>query len=70
MNPLFIRAKLCWLAKGDKVIGMIVTDDFDTSVLTISKYGMATRSRLGSGEMVHLTEEGVAIVDASGAQGF
>tara|TARA_Y100001970_G_scaffold23813_1_gene28076 strand:- start:2 stop:2719 length:2718 start_codon:yes stop_codon:yes gene_type:complete len=58
------------LAKGDKVIGMIVTDDFDTSVLTISKYGMAKRSRLGSGEMVPLTEEGVAIVDDSGGQVF
>jgi DNA gyrase subunit A len=40
------------LRKGDSVIGMIVTDDFDTSVLTISKYGMAKRSRLGSGEMI------------------
>ena len=58
------------LAKGDKVIGMIVTDDFDTSVLTISKYGMAKRSRLGSGEMVPLTEEGVAIVDDSEGQVF
>ena len=45
------------LSKGDSVIGMIVTDDFDTSVLTISKYGMAKRSRLGSGEMVPLKDE-------------
>jgi len=58
------------LAKGDKVIGMIVTDDFDTSVLTISKYGMAKRSRLGSGEMLPLTEEGTAIVDETGSQVF
>ena len=36
---------------------MIVTDDFDTSVLTISKYGMAKRSRLGSGEMVGALDE-------------
>ena len=34
------------LSKGDRVIGMIVTDDFKTSVLTVSKHGMAKRSRL------------------------
>ena len=45
------------LRKGDSVIGMIVTDDFDTSVLTISKYGMAKRSRLGSGKMVGALDE-------------
>ena len=37
---------------------MIVTDDFDTSVLTISRYGMAKRSRLGSGEMMAVMDEG------------
>ena len=45
------------LQEGDRVIGMIVTDDFDTSVLTISKFGMAKRSRLGSGEMISLLED-------------
>jgi DNA gyrase subunit A len=63
------------LRKGDTVIGMIVTDDFDTSVLTISLYGMAKRSRLGSGEMVAvkdaagneaLDEEGDAITERDG----
>ena len=55
------------LRKGDEVIGMIVTDDFDTSVLTISKYGMAKRSRLGSGEMiVALDEEGKEVVGEDG----
>ena len=55
------------LRKGDRVIGMIVTDDFDTSVLTISKYGMAKRSRLGSGEMiVALDEEGKEVVGEDG----
>jgi len=55
------------LRKGDRVIGMIVTDDFDTSVLTISKYGMAKRSRLGSGEMVvALDGEGKEMVDEDG----
>ena len=54
------------LAGNDKVIGMIVTDDFDTSVLTISKFGMAKRSRLGSGEMMPLSEEGTQIFDELG----
>jgi len=63
------------LRKGDSVIGMIVTDDFDTSVLTISKYGMAKRSRLGSGEMIIvkdaagnevLDEEGDALTQRDG----
>ena len=58
------------LADGDKVIGMIVTDDFDTSVLTISKYGMAKRSRLGSGEMIPLMEDGGQMIDESGDQVF
>jgi DNA gyrase subunit A len=51
------------LRKGDSVIGMIVTDDFDTSVLTISRYGMAKRSRLGSGEMI-------IVKDAEGNEAF
>jgi len=46
------------LGNEDRVIGMIVTDDFDTSVLTISRFGMAKRSRLGSGEMIAMTEGG------------
>ena len=55
------------LQSGDSVIGMIVTGDFDTSVLTISKYGMAKRSRLGSGSMIHATnEDGTQVVDDDG----
>ena len=55
------------LQSGDSVIGMIVTDDFDTSVLTISKYGMAKRSRLGSGSMIQVTgEDGTQLVDDEG----
>ena len=56
------------LSGSDKVIGMIVTDDFDTSVLTISKFGMAKRSRLGSGEMIPLTEGSSPMVDEFGEQ--
>ena len=56
------------LSKGDRVIGMIVTDDFETSVLTVSKHGMAKRSRLGSGEMIAVTDEktGDPAIDESG----
>jgi len=56
------------LSKGDRVIGMIVTDDFETSVLTVSKHGMAKRSRLGSGEMIAVTNEatGGPVIDESG----
>ncbi len=56
------------LSKGDRVIGMIVTDDFETSVLTVSKHGMAKRSRLGSGEMIAVTDEstGGPAIDENG----
>ena len=55
------------LKKGDQVIGMIVTDDFETSVLTISRFGMAKRSRLGSGEMKPaLGDDGETLLDEDG----
>ena len=55
------------LGKTDSVIGMIVTDDFETSVLTISKFGMAKRSRLGSGNMIPaLDENGAEVLDENG----
>ena len=56
------------LSKGDRVIGMIVTDDFETSVLTVSKHGMAKRSRLGSGEMIAVNDEatGGPVIDENG----
>jgi len=55
------------LRKDDQVIGMIVTDDFETSVLTISRYGMAKRSRLGSGEMKPVSgDDGKTLLDEDG----
>ena len=55
------------LSSGDHVVGMIVTDDFDTSVLTISKHGMAKRTRLGSGKMLEVRDqEGSVVVDDNG----
>ena len=55
------------LTDGDRVIGMIVSDNFDNNVLTISKFGMAKRTRLGSGEMkVQYDENGQEIIDEQG----
>ena len=55
------------LTDGDRVIGMIVSDNFDNNVLTISKFGMAKRTRLGSGEMkIQYDENGQKIVDEQG----
>ncbi|MFL2949532.1 MAG: DNA gyrase subunit A [Candidatus Poseidoniaceae archaeon] len=45
------------LKPGDEVVGMIATSNEETSVLTLSKYGMAKRSRLGDGEMHELVDE-------------
>ena len=55
------------LAKGDSVAGMIVTSNVDTSILTITRYGMAKRSILGTGNMVdQVDEDGLPILDAEG----
>jgi len=55
------------LTDGDRVIGMIVSDNFDNNVLTISKFGMAKRTRLGSGEMkVQYDENGQKIIGEQG----
>ena len=39
------------LKEGDFVVGMIATSNEETHVLTLSKFGMAKRSRLGDGKM-------------------
>jgi DNA gyrase subunit A len=39
------------LSDDENVVGLIVTSDQDTHVVTISKNGFAKRTRLGSGEM-------------------
>jgi DNA gyrase subunit A len=55
------------LTTNDKVIGMIVSDNYENNVLTISKYGMAKRTRLGSGEMVQqIDENGELVVNEDG----
>ena len=55
------------LSLEDRVIGMIVSDNFENNVLTISKFGMAKRTRLGSGQMVNQFDENEQkIVDENG----
>jgi len=46
------------LSNDDRVIGMIVSDNYENSVLTVSKYGMGKRTRLGSGEMIDDDRDG------------
>ncbi len=59
------------LSKDDRVIGMIVSDNFENNVLTISKFGMAKRTRLGSGQMINQYDENhQKIVDENGDEVF
>ena len=52
------------LKDGDSVVGMIATSNEDTHVLTLSKFGMAKRSRLGDGEMHPVVDEhGEPVID-------
>ena len=55
------------LSRDDRVIGMIVSDNFENNVLTISKFGMAKRTRLGSGQMINQYDKNKQkIVDENG----
>ena len=45
------------LKEGDAVVGMIATSNEETHVLTLSKFGMAKRSRLGDGAMHDVFDE-------------
>ncbi|MDP6899311.1 MAG: DNA gyrase subunit A [Candidatus Thalassarchaeaceae archaeon] len=45
------------LKDGDAVVGMIATSNEETHVLTLSKFGMAKRSRLGDGAMHDVLDE-------------
>ena len=52
------------LKENDAVVGMIATSNEETQVLTLSKYGMAKRSRLGDGEMHPIIgEDGEPVID-------
>ena len=52
------------LKNGDEVVGMIATSNEETHVLTLSKFGMAKRSKLGDGGMHKVTDEnGKPVID-------
>ena len=52
-------------ADGGHVVGMIATDNTETQILTITKNGMAKRSRLGTAEKIpDLDSDGVQKVDS------
>ena len=52
---------------GGKVVGMIAVEDSDSQILTISKYGMAKRSRLGTADRIpDLDREGNQRLDEDG----
>ena len=54
-------------ADGGHVVGMIATGNVSTQILTISRNGMAKRSRFGTGERIpHLDAEGVQKMNKDG----
>jgi len=58
-------------ADGGHVVGMISTDNTDTQILTMSKNGMAKRSRLGTAEKIpYLDAEGVQKIDKDTGEGM
>ena len=54
------------LKEGSSLVGMILTNDVDTSVLTLSKQGMAKRTRIGSGKSIPIIRNGEPVLDAEG----
>ena len=55
--------------KGDSsLVGMIITNDENTSVLTLSEQGMGKRTRIGTGDSMPLMKEGELVLDSEGKQ--
>ena len=50
------------------LVGMIITNDENTNVLTLSKQGMGKRTRIGTGDSVPLMKDGEPILDSEGKQ--
>ena len=58
-------------ADGGHVVGMVATSDYDTQILTASRYGMGKRSRLGTADRIpDLDREGVQKVEKDGSPKF
>ena len=57
-------------ADGGHVVGMMATENTETQILTITRNGMAKRSRLGTSEKIpDLNAEGIQKVDAETGEG-
>ena len=56
------------LKEGANLVGMIITNDENTSVLTLSEQGMGKRTRIGSGDSIPLMKDGEPILDSEGKQ--
>tara|TARA_B100000459_G_scaffold143661_1_gene105510 strand:- start:10 stop:2745 length:2736 start_codon:yes stop_codon:yes gene_type:complete len=55
--------------KGDSsLVGMIITNDENTSVLTLSEQGMGKRTRIGTGDSIPLMKEGEPVLNSEGKQ--
>ena len=55
--------------KGDSsLVGMIITNDENTSVLTLSEQGMGKRTRIGTGDSIPLIKDGMIVLDSEGNQ--
>jgi len=55
--------------KGDSsLVGMIITNDENTNVLTLSEQGMGKRTRIGSGDSLPMMKDGVPLLDSEGKQ--
>ena len=55
--------------KGDSsLVGMIITNDENTSVLTLSEQGMGKRTRIGTVDSIPLIKDGMIVLDSEGNQ--
>ena len=55
--------------KGDSsLVGMIITNDENTSVLTLSEQGMGKRTRIGTGDSIPSMKDGMPVMDSEGKQ--
>ena len=56
------------LKENASLVGMILTNDQDTSVLTLSKHGMGKRTRIGTGDSNPAFRDGEPVLDSEGNQ--
>ena len=56
------------LKEDSSLVGMIITNDENTSVLTLSEQGMGKRTRIGTGDSIPLIKDGMIVLDSEGNQ--